>query len=419
MRESWQRIELGDIADVFAGGTPRTTDPSYWEGGKIVWVTPTDITALRGRDLSDSARKITELGLDKSSARMASKGSILVTSRATIGAAAIAGCDVALNQGVTALVPGDGVDGGWIYYWVTWARDEMTARAAGSTFLEISRAKMRRLPVALPPLEEQRRISDLLETIDRHIELSLAELDGSKRLLDALRRHVVDQGPDEAMPLGHFLKGIEGGRSLRSLERPPEPGERAVLKVSAVKPGLFVATEAKALSDEAEMPARALVRRGDVLMTRANTAELVGAVCRVAEPVEELYLSDKTLRLVFDEERADPNYFVHALAAPSVRHQLGLAATGTSGSMKNVSQEKIRALQVRAPVDVEKQREFGEAFECALASLRGAGKRTEALRRLRSSLIRALYSGAHEIPKSYDRFVPDNGASLDATISAV
>jgi type I restriction enzyme S subunit len=146
--------------------------------------------------------------------------------------------------------------------------------------------------------------------------------------------------------LGSFLETIEGGRSLATLNRPPADGERAVLKVSAVKPAQFVPAEAKALPVGAAMPERALVRIGDVLMTRANTSDLVGAVCRVDDQPNNLYLSDKTLRLVFDRERAEPRFFVHALDTNEVRSQLALAATGTSGSMKNISQDKIKALLV-------------------------------------------------------------------------
>jgi type I restriction enzyme, S subunit len=111
----WREMTLGEVADVFSGGTPSTGEPAYWTDGDVVWVTPTDITGLRSRFIADSDRKITRLALERSSARVAPAGAVLVTSRATIGATAIARIDVALNQGVTALVPHPEVDPSWLF----------------------------------------------------------------------------------------------------------------------------------------------------------------------------------------------------------------------------------------------------------------------------------------------------------------
>lgn len=134
-----------------------------------------------------------------------------------------------------------------------------------------------------------------------------------------------------------------------------------MLKVSAIREGRFVPSEAKALPTGIEPLTRAEVRTGDVLMSRANTSALVGAVCRVAKTPSKLLLCDKTLRLVVNTRTADPDYLVEVLALPSVREQIEDAAAGSSASMKNIPQQSVRALSIPLP-SVPEQRQLAFRF---------------------------------------------------------
>lgn len=189
-RDHWLESTLGDMATVLSGGTPSTSKPEFW-GGDVLWATPSDVTALPTRFIRDTARKITSKGLKESSARLVPRGSVLVTSRATIGATAIAAAEIAVNQGITALVTGPSTDRDWLFYWVAYAKDEMLARASGTTFLEISRTKMKALPLRLPPLEEQARAAAVLTAIDDEIEAACESLRCTERLATQLRHSLV------------------------------------------------------------------------------------------------------------------------------------------------------------------------------------------------------------------------------------
>src|SRR5262245_3429032 len=116
MRDGWTRTTLGEIAEVVGGGTPSTKVPEYW-GGDIPWVTPTEITAHEGACITETERSITPLGLDKSGARLLPANTVLLTSRATIGAVALAGRSLATNQGFAALVAGPTVIPEFLMYW--------------------------------------------------------------------------------------------------------------------------------------------------------------------------------------------------------------------------------------------------------------------------------------------------------------
>ena len=96
--EDWEVVELEKVAEIKSGGTPSTNRSEFWNG-HILWCTPTDITSLSGKYLSDTNRKITEMGLNNSAAELLPIGSVLMTSRATIGECAIAKRPMTTNQG--------------------------------------------------------------------------------------------------------------------------------------------------------------------------------------------------------------------------------------------------------------------------------------------------------------------------------
>jgi len=144
------------------------------------------------------------------------------------------------------------------------------------------------------------------------------------------------------------LKDIEAGKSLVGVNEPPAFGEYAVLKVSAVGANGFIPTESKTLVNQDAFLPEYSVRAGDLLVTRANTPELVGMACYVEQDYPNLMLCDKTLRLVPVED-ITPKLLWEALWTRSVRQQLRSLATGTGAAMKNISQAKLRKLQVQLP----------------------------------------------------------------------
>jgi len=169
MRDGWVETSLGEIAEVIGGGTPSTTIPEYWDG-KIVWLTPTEITSQDGKVVSDSIRKITDLGFKNSGAQMLPKGSVILTSRASVGYVALAGQDLCTNQGFQSLIPKQSVLAKFLMFWIQQNRSEFESRSAGSTFKEISKSNVKSIKLNLPPLPEQKRIVDLISSVDSYIE---------------------------------------------------------------------------------------------------------------------------------------------------------------------------------------------------------------------------------------------------------
>lgn len=168
--KEWKVLPLKNLGNVFSGGTPDTNEKSYWNGN-ILWCTPSDITKLRTKLITDTTYKITELGLKNSSAALLPPGCILVCTRATIGNAAITVKEMSTNQGFKNIEPiKKDVDIDWLFYYITLNKHRLVQLGVGSTFLEVSKKDFEKFKVIVPPLSEQQKIAEVLSTWDEAIE---------------------------------------------------------------------------------------------------------------------------------------------------------------------------------------------------------------------------------------------------------
>jgi type I restriction enzyme, S subunit len=260
--------------------------------------------------------------------------------------------------------------------------------------LSIGRLQTVEFPV--PPLDEQRRIVDLLEDHLSRLNAAGAYLAASKRRIVALKRSALDLhfgGAD--VPLSDLIEDISAGKSFGAASAPAADGEWGIVKVSAMTWGEFNQLENKAVTDVSRVDPRFEIREGDLLVSRANTAEYVGSSVLVGPVRPKLLLSDKSLR-VTPHATVETEWLWRALQAPSARKQVTDLATGTKDSMRNISQAALK--QIRLPKadhgdQVAALKAFGEV-EQATADLRqeivAGEKRLGALRR---SLLAAAFSG--------------------------
>ena len=176
MLDGWQDLSLSDLATIVGGGTPSRRQPTYWDGD-VPWATPTDVTGLGGRIISETASMITGEGLANSSAALLPPCSLLMTTRATIGACAINQVSMATNQGFQSLVPKQSTCVEFLYYLIQHHKRRLERLAAGSTFQEVSKRSIRGFQVTIPPLPEQRKIAAVLSSVDDAIEKTRAVID--------------------------------------------------------------------------------------------------------------------------------------------------------------------------------------------------------------------------------------------------
>lgn len=167
--DSWCWVRLVDIGDIVGGGTPKTSEISFWEDGDIPWLTPADMRGS-GKYASCGERKITQAGLKNSSARLMPKGTVIYSSRAPIGYIAITLNELCTNQGFKSLVPFDTELSEYLYYCLISRTQNIISRASGTTFKEISGSEFGQTIIPIPPLEEQKRIVAKIEELLPYIE---------------------------------------------------------------------------------------------------------------------------------------------------------------------------------------------------------------------------------------------------------
>jgi len=183
---NWKWTTMVEIADVVGGGTPKTNDPANYESGTIPWITPADLSGYTAKHITHGARFITKKGLEESSAKMMPAGAVLFTSRAPIGYVAIASNPVCTNQGFKSFVLKDGILPDYVYWWLKGSKDLAESMASGTTFLELSGAKAKQLPIPVAPLDQQKRIVAEIEKQFSRLDEAVANL---KRVKANLKRY--------------------------------------------------------------------------------------------------------------------------------------------------------------------------------------------------------------------------------------
>lgn len=148
--EGWEWKKVGDVFEILGGGTPSTTNEEFWTDGDIQWYSPRDLTAQSTMFIEKSAVQINELGLKKSSAKMFPAYSVMLTSRATIGAIAINTVPSCTNQGFITCIPSAEVPLYFLHQWLKANVETFILNASGSTFKEISKGVFKGLDFLVP-----------------------------------------------------------------------------------------------------------------------------------------------------------------------------------------------------------------------------------------------------------------------------
>ncbi|MBK8446761.1 MAG: restriction endonuclease subunit S [Micropruina sp.] len=276
--------------------------------------------------------------------------------------------DGVCSTDILPIRPGGDLDKSFLAHYLSQPSmvDFAAARSSGANLPRLSPIVLAQFPVPLPPLCEQRRIAAILD----HADALRAKRRQVLAHLDALPQAIyLDMFGDPERTSDNILLGavanFVGGRSIVA-DDAASASDYRVLKISAVTSGYFKPWESKPLPHGYLPPTDHLVRSGDLLMSRANTAELVGAVAHVDSAPANLALPDKVWRFVWKTE-AEPTYWHALLRTPAIRRRISGLSSGTGGSMKNVAKAKLDAMLV-PKVELHRQREFAErAHQASIA----------------------------------------------------
>jgi type I restriction enzyme S subunit len=190
--KDWKVTKLGEIAlDFISGGTPSTKNAGYWDGN-IPWMTSAHI---EGKSVCNGMKYITEEGLNNSATKIIPKNSILVTSRVGIGKIAINLVDIAISQDLTGIVlNAKHVDVDFLYWLLSNYTVRLKTMAQGSTIKGLLRKELEKFEIPLPSFPEQRKIAEILSTVDEAIEKVDEAIEKTERLKNGLMQELLTKG---------------------------------------------------------------------------------------------------------------------------------------------------------------------------------------------------------------------------------
>ncbi|HFM2860948.1 TPA: type I restriction-modification system specificity subunit [Escherichia coli] len=287
--EGWEQIEIGDIADVISGGTPKSGVAENFapSGEGVAWLTPADLSGYKEKYISHGARDLTTLGYSSCSAKLMPKGTILFSSRAPIGYVAIAANEIATNQGFKSFAFPSDIFPDYAYYFLRNIRHIAEEMGTGTTFKEISGSSAKTLPFVLVPFAEQKIIAEKLDTLLAQVDSTKARLEQIPQILKRFRQAVLGAAVRGKLTedwrdnssrsgwregkLGEFIKKPSYGTSSKSNKE----GLIPVLRMGNLQGGKLDWTDLVYTSDTIEIEKYKL-EYNDVLFNRTNSPELVG-----------------------------------------------------------------------------------------------------------------------------------------------
>jgi type I restriction enzyme S subunit len=410
----WEQVRLGDLGDVYAGSTPRRSEPKYWEG-HIPWLTPSEVTGRTDKWVNKTDEYITDAGYQSTSVHLVPEGSLLVTTRATIGEAVIAGVPITTNQGFKNLVLGPDDDPLFYYYVLRFVADEMKRLASGSTFDEINKSDFTDIVVPRPNPSEQRRIADVLDTVDAAIQETDAVVEKQEQVKTGLLQDLLTRGLDadgrlrdperepeafretelgrlpfawRVVPVGEVGQVVTGTtpKTSRSeyydgpipFARPAEVGEQR-----------HVQRTEKSLTKEGATQAR-------MLPAEATLVTCIGNLGRVAQAGRPLATNQQINSIIpASEMSSDYVYYASHLLRRQMRAEAGLQVVPI------VNKSRFSSLLLPLP-DFDEQRRIVAALDQQDETRESELEYRAKLQLLKTGLMQDLLTGRVRVPEAED-----------------
>ncbi len=420
--EGWAIKPLGELAQIISGGTPSRNVADFWEGGTIPWVTPTDITATHGKYISDSKDRITKLGLTSCSASLLPSGSILMTSRATLGEAKISRMPACTNQGFKSLVANPGVSNEFLYYQIQRTKQQYARFGSGSTFLEVGKKDTTAFPVMIPSETSQAKIAQLLSLIDTQIEATEGLIAKQERVRAGLMQDLFTRGVDEhghlrpprhqaphlyhQTELGWLPVGWEAGSILRycTVDRQPiltgpfgaDLGSAdfvddgvPLLRIGNVQDRHLRLDDLLFVSErKAHQLAKYRITPNDLLFARQGAT--TGRNALANEKVDGALINYHIIRVSLDPKKCSPRFVESMFNSWLITHQI--EQSKGRGTREGINTQQITSLLFPGP-DIAEQIQITAVLNEAMAAIEAMKGELAKLALQKSGLMQDLLTG--------------------------
>ena len=344
---------LEDVAVLVGGGTPSRTKSEYFDGD-VPWVTPSDLPAKGNvRSLGPVAETITRIGLRDSSATLLPPGTVLFSTRASIGKIAVADRECSTNQGFCNFIPEvDVIDSWYLAYYLAAVTEEIIALAGRTTFREVGRKKLRTFSIPVPPLQQQRRVVQHLdECMDRIDEIrklsSEAATEADALLPSSLAATFAElRGTYPTATVGDCLIESRYGTSRRC-----DAGASAVpvLRIPNVARGRISIDNLKYCELGNKELERFKIDSGDILVVRTNgSPDLVGRCAVHVDNKRSFAFASYLIRLRVDPAKILPGFLMFFLTSTMGRDAIA-AIRRTSAGQFNINVQNLRRIRLPLP----------------------------------------------------------------------
>ena len=346
--------KLGEICKIVSGSTPKTGVPEYWDRAEK-WITPAELNEDT-YIITDSARKLTELGVKKTGLSSFPEGTVILSSRAPIGKVAIAGCEMYCNQGFKNLICSEEINSRYLYWFLKGNTEYLNSLGRGATFKELSKQIVSNIEIDVPSIEQQEQAVNKIEKVNRIIQLRKQQLQKLDELVKA--RFVEMFGAYPLNPMGWrkgTIRDVVADVRYGSSRPAVDGGKYPYLRMNNITyGGELDLSDVKRIDVPENELGKCTVRRGDVLFNRTNSKELVGKTC-VYDRDEMMVLAGFVIRVRVND-LVLPEFLSAFLNTDfSKRTLLGMckAAIGQA----NINAQEMQNIGIYIP-PIELQREF-------------------------------------------------------------
>ncbi len=396
MKAGWQTKTLGEACEVMNGGTPKTGIPEYWDGGHL-WITPAEMGNRSSPYVSDTKRKITDLGLRDSSAQMLPPNSVVLSSRAPIGHLVINTEPMATNQGCKGLIPGSQIQHKFLYYYLSSIVDLLNLVGTGATFKELSGGKLKEVTIPVPSLSEQRRIVGILDEAFEGIATAKANaeknLQNARAVFESHLNAVFTQRGEGWVDstLGEILTVLRNGFNCKQ----DKSGKgNMISRIESIWNAEFDVTRVGYAELSEIQREKFRLQKGDVLFSHINSAIHVGKTALF--DVDEEVFHGVNLLLMRPKPKVSSAYLDLYLKFIFARGYW-LRICKQSINQASVNQQDITRVPIRFPraeqqVAIVAQMDSVRAETQHLESI--YQQKLDALEELKKSLLHQAFTGA-------------------------
>lgn len=381
----WKECKLSDIMELIGGGTPKTSNPEYWNGN-IPWLSVTDFNTGM-KYCFDADKKITEKGLKESSTKILKKGQIIISARGTVGVIAMLGRDMTFNQSNYGINAKEEItSNNFLYYLLKANLSSFISASYGAVFDTITKETFSQISVTIPPLQEQTAIASILSSLDDKIDLLHRQNKTLEQLAETLfRQWFVEE--EWQGTLSEFVK-VQSGYAFKSKDF-REVGFAGIIKITNISMGFIDISKSDFVDETAvkNLDTKFKIKSGDFLI--AMTGAEIGKIGIVEKTEKEIWLNQRVGKL---EAKVPYGNLIGYLALKSREGQDHILNACSGSAQENISTTGIEEM-IFAKYDEAKAISFGKEAKPLFDKIIFNLNQIRTLTQTRDTLLPKLMSG--------------------------